>query len=209
MVVQSGILLRGTTVKLPILTVIFLASACSWAQTPTDTTYQVEVTATASPMMNFFRLPRVPETTGKSSVGYGISVRGMWHPGRLLSVGLLTGYFVLAQDEISSLRPSGDLIYRARLSAVPMQIALSMQDDGVEIGLGIGPYLMMSTIEGGNSAPVHGSRLELGVTFFGSYLFSLNDNLCIGPELRVVYFRYRGIFSVMPSCSFRIDMLRY
>jgi hypothetical protein len=195
--------------KLAVIPVLFLASACSWAQTRLDTTYQVEVTATASPMINFFRLARVPETTSKTSVGYGVSVRCMWHPGRLLSVGLLTGYFVIAQDEISIDRPPTHLNYTARLAAVPLQIALTMQKSDIEIGMGIGPYLMLSRIEGGNSAPAHGSRLELGMTFFGFYGFSLSDDIKIGPELRVLSFRYRGIFSVMPSCSFRINMLRY
>ena len=89
-----------------IITVLLLASAYSRAQTHDDTTYQVEVTATASPMVNFFRLPRAPGITGQTGLGYGMSVRGMWHPGRLLSVGLLTGYYVVAEDEISiNIRP--------------------------------------------------------------------------------------------------------
>jgi hypothetical protein len=195
--------------KLKVITVFFLASACSWAQTRLDTIYQVEVTATVSPMINFFRLPRVPETTSKTSLGYGISVRGMWHPGRLLSVGLLTGYFVIARDEISIERPLTHLNYSARLAAVPLQVSLSMQKRNIELGMGIGPYLMLSRIGGGNSAPAHGSRLELGMTFFGSYEFSLSDDIKIGPELRVLSFRYRGIISVMPSCSFRMNTLKY
>src|SRR5512139_523757 len=102
-----------------IVTVLLLVSACSRAQTGTDTTYQVEVTATASPMVNFFRLPRVPETTSKISFGYGISARAMWPPGRLLAVGLLTGYFVVSEDEISVRGSATDLNYHALLAAVP------------------------------------------------------------------------------------------
>jgi hypothetical protein len=195
--------------KSTVITLFLLSSACSWAQTRPDTVYQVEVTATASPMINFFRLPRVPGTTSKTAAGYGMSVRGMWHPARLLAVGFLTGYFVIAEDEISVNQSSSSLNYSARLAAVPMQLALSMQKYDFEMGMGIGPYLMMSTIGGGNSASVHGSRLELGITYFGSYVFRLSDNISIGPELRVLSLRYRGILSVMPSCSFRIDMLRY
>ena len=132
-------------------------------------------------------------------------MRGMWHPGRLLAVGFITGYMLIDQDEI----PVDNLNYNARLTAIPMQLAISMQKHDVEIGMGIGPYMMLSNIEGGNSPPAHGSRLELGLTFFGSYLFSLNDKIRIGPELRVLYLRYRGILSFMPSCSVRIDALRY
>ncbi len=192
-----------------LVTALLSAAACSWAQTPADTTYRVEVTATASPMINFFRLPKVPGTSGKTSIGYGISVRGMWHPARLLAVGFLTGYFLIAEDEILVAQPSSDLNYNATLAAVPIQLALSMQKAGFEVGMGIGPYMMMSTIGGGNSASVHGSRLELGMTFFASYGFPLGKNISLGPELRVVSLRYRGIVSVMPSLSFRIDPVRY
>jgi hypothetical protein len=77
--------------KLALVTVLCFASAWSWAQTRLDTTYQVELTVTASSMINIFRVAKFPGTTNETSLGYGISVRGMWHPGRLLSVGVLTG----------------------------------------------------------------------------------------------------------------------
>jgi hypothetical protein len=196
-------------VKHAIVTALLFAAACSWAQTSADTTYRVEVTATAGPMFNFFRLPKVPGTSSKTSIGYGISVRGMWHPARLLAVGFLTGYFLIAEDEILIAQPSSDPNYDATLAAVPIQMALSMQKAGFEFGMGIGPYMMMSAIGGGLSASVHGSRLELGMTFFASYGFALGENISLGPELRVVSLRYRGIVSVMPSLSFRIDPVRY
>ena len=211
MALFAGILLRraDTVVKHALVTALLFAAACSWAQTPGDTTYRVEVTATASPMLNFFRLPKVPGTDSKTSVGFGVSVRGMWHPARLLAVGFLTGYFLIAEDEILIAQPSSDLNYDATLAAVPIQLALSMQKAGFEIGMGIGPYMMMSTIGGGSSAPVRGSRLELGMTLFASYVFPLGEHISLGPELRVVSLRYRGIVSVMPSLSFRIDPVRY
>lgn len=192
-----------------IIAVLLVASACSRAQTPIDTAYRLEVTLTGSPMINFFRLPRVPGSDGKTSLGYGTSLRVLWHPDRLLSVGLVSGYFVIATDEIPVAPPSTGGNYRARLAGVPLQIALSMRKYGAEIGVEIGTYLMMTTITGGNSAPAHGKRLELATTIFGSYLFTVNDNIQIGPELRVVDLRYRGIVSVMPSCSIRIIPLRY
>lgn len=203
----AGVLFRGAVVKPLIVAVLLCTPLPSRAQTVIDTTYRLEVTATASPMINFFRLPRVPGTASKTSVGYGTSVRILWHPGRLLSVGLSTGYLVIAQDEIDV--PNTDLRYHARLTAVPLQIALSMQRHGLEIGVEIGPYLMMSLISGGTSPEARGSRLELATTVFASYLFTLQDVIQFGPEVRIVDLRYRGIVCVMPSLSFRIIPLRY
>lgn len=192
-----------------LIAVLVLLCTCSWAQSPSDTLYQVEMTGTASPMINFFRAAKVPGTSSETSMGYGGSVRLMWHPGRLLSVGILSGYFVVARDEILVNGSSTHLMYTARLAAIPLQLALSMQKFGFEFGMGIGPYVMLSSIEGGNSAPVQGSRFELGMTFFGAYGFPLTDALTVGPELRIVSLRYRGIISVMPSVSLRFTPLRY
>ena len=196
------------------LILLLLSSALSRAQSPVDTTYRVELTATASPLISAFRNPSIPGTTHETSLGCGLFLRGMWHPGRLLSVGFMTGYLLIDQDVIPIDRSlanqlNTNLEYRARLRAIPLQMAISMQKRDIEVGMGIGPYMMLSTIEGGNSAPAGGRRLELGLTFFGSYFFSLNDNIRIGPELRVLYLRYRGILSWMPSCSVRFDALRY
>jgi hypothetical protein len=187
------------------LIMCFFTLAVCGAQAQFDTTYRAEMTATACPMISLFRNPSVPGTNKKSSLGGAIFLRGMWHPGRLLSVGFITGYMLVDQDEI----PAGNFSYNARLDAIPLQFALSMQKHDFEVGLGIGPYMLLTSIEGGNSAPSHGSRLELGLTFFGSYFFSLNDYFKIGPEMRVLYLRYRGILSLMPSFSVHMDVLRY
>jgi hypothetical protein len=196
------------------ITACLIAATCLIAppargQTASDTVYSVEVTATASSMFNFFRLPKVPGTSDKTSIGYGVSIRAVWHPARLLAVGLLTGYFALASDDIAAGDGSAAVRYDAALSAVPMQFAISMQKAGFEFGLGIGPYLMLTSIEGTGGGSASGKRLEIGTTVFTSYTFDLGESMRLGPELRVVSLRYRGILSVMPSLSFRIDPVRY
>ncbi len=188
------------------LLVALIMAAAAFGQTVPDSVYQVEITATASPMVNFFRTPRVPGTPSSTCLGYGGSVRVLWHPGRLLGVGLLSGYFDIAHDAIDA---SAQVRYEATLRAVPMQLALSLQKFGFELGMGIGPYLMLTSINGGGGEPVKGTRLELGMTFFCSYGFPLGDNLTLGPEVRILSFRYRGIISVMPSLSLRFTPLRY
>jgi hypothetical protein len=194
-----------------IVGLLLLSPSLSWAQAPPDTIYQVEVSMTACPAVSAFRNPRVPGIENDPSLGYGLFVRGMWHPGRLLAVGLMTGYLSIARDEIPV---EGALSEEfpdptAHLSAIPMQIAISMQNKHLEVGMGVGPYLMMSGIDNGNGVSAQGNRVEFGVTLFGFYDFPLTDRMTIGPELRVLYLGYRGILSLMPSLSFRTDVLRY
>ncbi len=186
-----------------IVTLLVIGAPAAKAQT--DTTYRVEVTATASPTLNLFRHSSAPTTNHTSSLGGGVFVRSMWHPGRLLSIGFMTGYLLIDQEVIQSANQS----YRARLSAIPLQFGISMGTGTLEVGVGIGPYMMLTSIEGGESPPTYAHRLELGLTYYGFYLFRLNDEIRIGPELRVLDLRYRGIVSFMPSCSVRIDLVKY
>jgi hypothetical protein len=180
------------------------------AQPSKDTTYRVEITATASSIVSFFRNERYPGGPSSSTFGYGVFGRVMWHPGRLLSVGVMTGYAIIAEDEftVNNESPgSSDQYAKAKLSAVPLQVVISMAGKGFEAAIGMGPYMMQGRIEYGTVA--RGDRLELGLTFMGSYHFTLSNNFSIGPELRVLYLSYRGIISVMPSLTLQLETLRY
>jgi hypothetical protein len=196
--------------KLLIIIFFILMGVIVVAQNDPDTVYQVEITATASALISLFDEGRYPNAPNDVSLGYGFFLRGMWHPARLLSVGLMTGFTQIAEDEFSvdtTINNELGNTAKARLSAIPIQVVVSMQGKDFEIGLGMGPYMMLSTINYGKTA--QGRRYELGLTFFGSYFFSLNNNIRIGPELRVLYLSYRGIVSVMPSLSIRLETLRY
>ena len=195
-----------------ILTIIlFIAGiAISYSQTDVNTTYRVEISTTASSSINFFRDARYPGGPSGSSLGYGVFIRGMWHPGRMLAIGVMSGYSFVVGDEFEV-----DTFYSnqdketasANLAAIPLQLAVSMQYKGLEIGVGMGPYLMLTTIDYGSTAEA--SRIELGLTFIGHYRFSPGKNLSLGPELRVVYLSYRGIISVMPSITLQVELWRY
>ena len=180
------------------------------AQSQSDSLYYIEIHATGSPILSIFEEERYPDAPNDFTFGYGVNFRMMWHPGRLLAFGLMSGYLFIAEDEIKmnyDLTESHSYKARARLNAIPLQVAVSMQKNDLEFGLGMGPYLLLSTIELGKTA--RGHRFELGLTFFGSYMFSLDDNVSLGPELRVFYLSYRGIFSVMTSISLRYNIWSY
>jgi len=196
-----------------VLLIIIFFSFCREqisAQSSIDTTYKVELSITVCPLINHFRYERYPGAKKAIAIGEGIFIRSMWHPGRLLSVGLLSGYALVSKDRFFV---NNNLNYEigeeasARLSAIPLQIVVSMQSEILEFGLGMGPYLMLTTINFGR--PSYGRRFELGMTFFSSYYFSLGKNIYLGPELRMLYLSYRGILSVMPSVTFRFDAFRY
>jgi len=191
--------------------ILFIAGiATSYSQTDVDTTYRVEISTTASSSINFFRDERYPGGPSASSLGYGVFIRGMWHPGRMLAIGVMSGYSFVVGDEFEV-----DTFYSnpnkenasASLAAIPLQLVISMQYKGLELGVGMGPYLMLTTIDFGSTAEAQ--RIELGLTFIGLYRFSFGENFSLGPELRVVYLSYRGIISLMPSITLQFDIWRY
>jgi len=193
-----------------IIIIFLLIVPFSFGQSTADTTFSVEVNLTVSPLFSFFRDERIPGLKDRTAVGYGGFVRVMWHPGHLLAMGLMSGYTFIVKDEINlnniSTKELNNLA-TARLTAIPLQIAVSMQSRGAEFGVGMGPYLMQSYIDYGTVAL--GKRLELGLTFFGSYVFSVSDLIFLGPEFRLLYLSYRGIISFMPSITFHLEPLRY
>lgn len=191
--------------KIIIILLLFPAPVLAQYQ---DSVYTFEIVSSLSPSVSYFGYPRYPGAAREPAVGYGGVLRAMWFPGRMLSVGIMTGYYFLVEDKISSIQGQNSPINAtARLSAVPLQLAISMRQNNIELGLGMGPYIMMSTIDYG--PPASGKRFELGLTFYGSYVFRMNSDIYIGPEFRILYLSYRRILSFMPSISFHFNLLRY
>jgi hypothetical protein len=172
------------------------------SQTNVDTVYNVDITATPCPIVSFFSDERYPESNKYNSFGGGLFVRGMWHPGRLLSVGILTGYIFIASDILKDANNTS-----AQLTAIPVQIDLSMQKHELEVGVGLGSYLLISRIDNGMVAS--SVRSELAMTVFGSYFFTMSENIFIGPVLKVNYLPYRGVVSIIPSINLCFNICRY
>lgn len=188
----------------------FLGSFTICTQAQSDSLYHIELSATASPLINFFNDERYPGGPKYPTIGYGMNIRAMWHPGRLLAFGLMSGYLFIVQDEfiINSVYDNSiDNQASARLNAIPLQVVVSMQKNGLEIGLGMGPYLLLSTIDYGKTTNSH--QFELGLTLFGSYTFPIGKNILVGPELRILYLDHRRILSVMPSVTARFNIWSY
>ena len=153
-----------------ILFFIFITLVLTKAQS--DSLYYIELNLTGSPLISFFEDERYPGAPDNSAFGYGMNFRVMWHPGRMLAFGLMSGYLFIVEDEIkmnSILTQSQNYNASARLNAIPLQVVVSMQKNGIELGLGMGPYLLLSTIELGKTA--EGRRFELGLTFL-DHIFS-------------------------------------
>ena len=190
--------------------ILFVISFNSlFCQGQIDSLYHFELSFTASPVISNFKNERYPGAANETKFGYSAYIRGMWHPGRMLSFGIMSGYLLIGDDNITTNSQNNNLGNKAeaRLAAIPLQVAVSMQKNGIEIGIGMGPYMLISEIQYGTTA--YGRRFELGLTFFGSFVFPINEKFQIGPELKILYLSYRGIFCVMPSIDLRLNLWSY
>ena len=188
--------------------IVFGVLACQSMRAQVDTTYAVEVNATIAPSFSFFEVERYPGSRPQMMFGYAFTLRTMWHPGRLLAVGLMTGYTRIASETLPS-EPGSTSLFptRATLTSIPLQAVVSMQGANLEVGVGMGPHFVFSTIDDDN--PAQGTRLELNLTGMANYRWQLSSNVAIAPELRVSYLSYRGILSIQPSLTIRYDLIRY
>lgn len=188
--------------KKTILLILIIINLISSAQEMVDTTYNVEIFLSSCPNFSFFNKPKYPADKETMTFGYSFFVRAMWHPSRMLSLGIMSGYSLLANEDIPTAKGN------AVLSAIPMQIAITMQRLETEVGLGIGPYLMRSELDDGVNKTT-GNRIEFGITFWGSYYFSISDDVLIAPEVKILYLGYRGITTILPSVTLKYYMYRY
>lgn len=172
--------------------------------------YTVEASLSAGPMVSLFRELRSPVSSDGAVFGSSVFGRVMWHPSRLISFGVASGYVLFSREDFSNIIPSlKDTVVpgSATITAIPLQVAGSMQKYGFELGIAVGPYLMM--IELMDEDVTRASRFELGMTSFASYKWNLNDNLYIGPQLRCIYMAYHGILSFVAEFSVQYNVLTY
>ena len=79
--------------------------------------------------------------------------------------------------------------------------------NGIEAGLGMGPYILYSEIEMGSLSST--PRFELGLTLFVVYNYSIGNGFYIAPELRFQISLSGNIFSHATSITFRSDIGSY
>lgn len=188
--------------------VILLLLAATPMQAQDDTTYAVELNVTVSPSFSFFEHDRYEGASHDVMFGTAFTSRVMWHPARLLAFGVMTGYTRIASEALpTDSNHTAGFLTRATLTSIPLQAVVSMQGPNLEVGVCMGPHLMMTSIDDGK--PAQGSRMELNLTLLANYRFDLAPDVWIAPELRLSYFSYRGVLSVLPSFTIRYDLHRY
>ncbi|MBS1562684.1 MAG: hypothetical protein JSS89_13845 [Bacteroidetes bacterium] len=170
----------------------------------------IEISVAGGPQRTFFREPTTPLTDERQFSGMSVMGKLMWHPDHILSVGLLSGYTTFStesftKDDIPVLNEP----FTLTLEAVPLQLALSMQSGGFEVGVGLGGYLLSSTITGGDAVRQANTIFEIGISTQVSYLFFIGETFSVGPEVNIHLLSNRGIVAISPCLRAKWEFVRY
>jgi len=170
-----------------IITAIFFISITAFPQSKDSLYYlTAELGAGYSRYITTLDFPNLNQN------GFSGTVRVMWHPEHLLSLGIETGYQYLYSIKANPNIPGiGVVEAKASMVSVPIFIIYQMKilpstlpNLGVLFGSGV--FFLSSNSEafGDN---VSSSQLSVGFTGAATYLHPLNDDISIGGEIKYYY----------------------
>lgn len=191
------------------LIIVFLVSVGGLQAASTDSLFRVELAA--SMLAQITSYDAAPTAFSESSEFFGSSYTGraLWRPNHYLGVGLQSGYTTFSQEEFGRRTEFGPAAAYASLRAIPLQIVLSMRSHGIEVGAGIGVYLLESIWRVNGVQRVNSTAGELGVSSWIGYDVQIFDRFYLGPEVNIHVLSGRGIASLGAGLRIRYDVLRY
>jgi len=142
--------------------------------------------------------------------GFSGTVRVMWNPEHLLSLGLESGYQYLYSLDVSDFNTEfGNTNVKASMYTIPIFIVFSMKVlPNIKLSAGSGVYLLF------NSGELFGDELRSNQVSIGahmgiSYTYPLNNSMAIGGELLYSYFSKLQDQTVAIQFLFVYDLFRY
>ncbi len=137
------------------------------------------------------------------------SLRAMWKPEHMLSIGIESGYLPITQVEAKGTPQVDEDDGTANLSAIPILATLAMDQSGFEFAAGIGVYSLRVAGTSSKGKGIKNSALELGYSFSASYTLELSSILGLGFNVKYYVFTDREIAMIVPQITLAWTMLSY
>jgi hypothetical protein len=141
--------------------------------------------------------------------GYGGTIRIMWHPEHLLSLGFESGYqYLYRLGGQVKLAEAGISDVRASMVSIPIMVIFSMKIfpehlSNLEIKSGLGVFLLYNR-GSAFGASIKNSQISIGYSAAVTYLQPISDVLLIGGEIN-----YLNISKIQDSAILFQLMLSY
>ncbi len=167
-----------------LLFIIFILITCRANAQFSDTVYTV--TSEIGAGYSFYLTDMNYDELNKS--GFAGTLRFMWNPEHLLSIGLETGYEYLYSVNVENLETEfGRTSFSASMTAVPIYMALAMKiTDNLKIRGGSGTYLLFNRGEMFGDE-IKSSLISIGMHVGLSYDRPINKDFSIGGEIKYSY----------------------
>ncbi|OGU80986.1 MAG: hypothetical protein A2W11_06655 [Ignavibacteria bacterium RBG_16_35_7] len=142
--------------------------------------------------------------------GFSGTVKVMWNPEHLLSIGLETGYQQLYSLDVSDYNTEfGNTNVLASMYTVPIFIVFAMKVlPNVKLTAGSGAYLLFNSGEAFGDA-LNSNQVSIGAHMGISYTYPINNSMAIGGELLYSYFSKLQDQTVAVQFLFVYDFLRW
>lgn len=150
------------------------------------------------------------DTEGFNKSGFAGTIRLMWEPDHLLSLGLESGYlqlYKLSNKQVSVL--GNDFEVSTELTAIPIFTVFSMKIiKNFKLSIGSGLLILGSSVDAlGN--PVSSSQTSTGAFGAASYLYPLSKMFFLGGELKYYYINKIENGDLTLQLMLRVNLLSY
>ena len=142
--------------------------------------------------------------------GFSGTVKVMWNPEHLLSIGLETGYQQLYSLDVSDYDTEfGNTNVSASMYTVPIFIVFAMKVlPNIKLSAGSGVYLLFNSGEAFGDE-LNSNQISIGAHVGASYTYPINNSMAIGGELLYSYFSKLQDQTVAIQFLFVYDFLKW
>lgn len=192
-----------------IVFIILVLAASSMQAAVRDSIYRVELVGSMLVQATSYDVAPTSLSATDRFTGSSLMGRAVWRPNHYLGVGVQTGYTTFSAEEFDGQLAVQPTNAYASLRAIPLQLVLSMRAYGIEVGTGIGIYLLESVWRVDGEQRVSSTAGELGVSTWIGYDVKILDRLYLGPEANLHLLSGRGIVALGAGVRLRYDLIRY
>ena len=170
-------------IKKILIGIVFIT--CSGFSQVEDTTYSL----TTEIGLGYSRYFTTMDYSDLNKNGFSGTVRVMWNPEHLLSIGVETGYQYVYSIDIKNYETEfGTTDFSASMVSVPIFIVVAMKiTPNIKLTGGSGMYLLFNQGELFGD-PLKSNQISIGLHGGISYTYPINNTISVGGELLYSYF---------------------
>jgi len=175
----------------------------------TDSVFTLETVVSGAIQVTKYQAPPAAQSTTNTFLGSSFIGKVLWRPNHILAVGLQTGYVTFSSEVLQTQGTTNIPDVKVGLTAIPVQMAISMNPWSLDIGVGLGVYVLQSIWRIDQDQRANSTASEFGVHSWIGYEFMVLDRLAIGPELSMHVLSNRGVAALALGVRVRFDAIRY